>query len=178
MHSLHLQAWIDLFAPNSVPTNKLQLSFFGKSMGDVRFLEDQDGATAWNCLLEKSNRGLLGYDLTATLPIHDSLQQVKNFLADSSHGTEAKALQDGYHFIDVPIPGSESFSLQVMRLKSYLTDIDDPKRLIELEEPEILDGEPCAELDAVLLQVAPGSKSPFLPEVYKDLYEEGNILFN
>lgn len=62
------------------------------------------------------------------------------------------------------------------RFKAYLTDFTEPQRLLELEDSSILDQEPCGELDIKLVSVGEGSKSKFLPQVYKQLYEEGSIL--
>merc|ERR1712146_91619 len=91
------------------------------------------------------------------------------------------------------LTGSVTMPLSGMRM--YLSDFEDPKRLLQFDnlaagqldnargvfqvgngETNVLDSEPCGELVITPVKVAPGRDSEFLPECYKSLFEEGNIL--
>ena len=67
-------------------------------------------------------------------------------------------------------------SLPKYRMKAFLTDLDDPKRLVGIEDTSMLDAESCGELDIAESVISAGGTSEFLPSVYRDLYEEGNII--
>ena len=87
--------------------------------------------------------------------------------------------REGFHFVDIPFESIGSVKLPRLQYKAYLSDFDDPKRLIESDEDDtssMLDNEPCAELLFNCKQVSAGGSSKYLPEVYRDLYEEGNII--
>ena len=87
----------------------------------------------------------------------------------------------GNSLSDVPVfvPGSEAERMRVprLRLKAFLSDFDDPARLLEMEagpgpgagadgkDADPLASEPCAVLDVRVALVAAGGDSPFLPEV-------------
>jgi hypothetical protein len=109
------------------------------------------------------------------------------------------SLSEGYAFIDVPLTltlAEESVlvSLPKARMKLFLSDFDDPRRLVGVSEAEaeaeqrqgqgqgqgqgtgLLDDEPCGEMEVEVVAVAAGRDSEFLPEGYRDLYDEGNII--
>jgi hypothetical protein len=107
------------------------------------------------------------------------------------------SLSEGYAFIDVPLTltlAEESIlvSLPKARMKLFLSDFDDPRRLVGVSEAEaeagqrqgqgqgqgtgLLDDEPCGEMEVEVVAVAAGRDSEFLPEGYRDLYDEGNII--
>lgn len=81
----------------------------------------------------------------------------------------------------VPGSGSEAERMRVprLRLKAFLSDFDDPARLLEMEagagagadgvEADPLASEPCGVLDVRVAAVAAGRDSPFLPEVSRHL---------
>lgn len=157
-------AWIDLFAENTPPLRTLRYSCFGRTAGNLRFLEDQDGSAAWENLLPQED-----------ISVRSIVEHVQAVLR-TQQAINAE-LQTGFHFIDVPIPELRPILVPGLQLRSYLTDFAEPQRLLELEDgSQALDNEPCAELDMMMVQTGAGSESPFLPEVYRELYEEGNIL--
>jgi len=157
-------AWIDLFAENTPPLRTLRYSCFGRTAGNLRFLEDQDGSAAWENLLPQED-----------VSVRSIVEHVQAVLL-TQQAVNAD-LQTGFHFIDVPIPELRPIIVPGLQLRSYLTDFTQPQRLLELEEGSYaLDNEPCAELDMMMVQTGAGSESPFLPKVYRELYEEGNIL--
>ena len=80
----------------------------------------------------------------------------------------------------MPLPAADRMQVPRLRLKAFLSDFDDPARLLELEAEaggaDPLAAEPCAVLDLRVTAVAAGGDSPFLPEAYASLYEEGSVL--
>ena len=50
-------------------------------------------------------------------------------------------------------------------MKQFLTDFDEPRRFLEIEDFRDLDSEPCGELDVSIQQIGAGGDSKFLPEV-------------
>jgi len=166
------RCWVDLFSPFTPSLDKLKLSYFGRSAPDVRFLEDQDGSAAWTSLLPTTmddKYRLFGYKELFIKEAYESFQT----LLDSN---QYEFLRDGYHFVDVVLGDALAMSLPKYRMKAYLTDLDDPKRLVGIEDTSILDAESCGELDIAVSVISAGGTSEFLPSVYKDLYEEGNII--
>jgi hypothetical protein len=142
----------------------MKLYAFGQVANDVRFLEDQDGSAAWEPI---SPRGYEGFE------IEEAFQQFKKYF---DMNPNADVLREGFHFIDIPV-GSATDILRVpRRIKMYITDIEEPDRLLATEDDTLLDMEPCGELDIQCLAVSAGGSSEFLPEVYKSLYEAGNII--
>jgi len=167
------RCWIDLFSPFTPRLDKLKLSYFGRSAPEVRFLEDQDGSAAWTSLLPYTmddKYRLFGYKELFIKEAFESFQT----LLDSSHKCEF--LRDGYHFVDVVLGDALTMSLPMYRMKAFLTDLDDPKRLVGIEDTSMLDAESCGELDIAVSVISAGGTSEFLPSVYRDLYEEGNII--
>lgn len=168
-------AWIDLFSPLTPRLESLRLSAFGQSAADVRFLEDQDGAAAWESLFVSERRGAASAllpDPPSTLSVHDSFQRLKSYLQEHLDSP----LHQGYHFVDIAIPSAASLRLPMRRMKMYLTDIDGPRRLLEYTDS--LDEEPLGELSLEMARVEAGGDSEFLPDVYRDLYEPGSILMD
>ena len=122
--------------------------------------------------------------------IYDTYEAFTNaFSAEQSRSDDLfKTIRDGYHYVDIPFPEIEKMIIPRFRMKMYLSDFEDPRRLIEvssdndpgqqeeLSSMSLLDSEACGELDVVCKVVAAGGESKFLPIVYKDLYEDGNII--
>lgn len=72
----------------------------------------------------------------------------------------------GYHFIDIPLLGVPPIRLPTSRrMRQFLTDFDEPRRFLEIEDSRDLDVEPCGELDVTVQQIGAGGDSKFLPEV-------------
>ena len=173
--------WIDLFSPY-INLDRLSLSSFSKVTGDVRFLEDQDGASSWIDLSmtsfsssksSKSSNPLMRPE-TEQIKIATTLRNFKQLLKEGNN--ELNILNEGYNFVDIPLISTDWSLTSSQRIKQYLSDFEDPTRLLEIENPEELDSEPVGELDCKLETVAPGRTSKYLPEVYRSLYEEGNII--
>ena len=174
--------WIDLFTafPAGIKyLNKMNMVVYGKMTQDIRFLEDQDGSTAWDDIIAIDGK-----------MIYDTYEAFTNaFSAEQSRSDDLfKTIRDGYHYVDIPFPEIEKMIIPRFRMKMYLSDFEDPRRLIEvssdndpgqqeeLSSMSLLDSEACGELDVVCKVVAAGGESKFLPIVYKDLYEDGNII--
>ena len=172
------RAWIDLFgAFTPTPMDKLKLSAFGRSTNDVRFLEDQDGSTAWESLLVSGSKSapltsLRPLDEPLVLDVQSSFAALKQYLLEAN----LAEIREGYHFIDSLIPFSQPLPLPSRTLKMYLTDISAPRGLLEYEDSASLDDEPLGELSVEILRVNAGGSSKYLPQVYAGLYEPGNIL--
>lgn len=86
-------------------------------------------------------------------------------------------IKTGYHFVDIPLVNVAPIRLPTSRkLRQYLTDFHKSSQFLGIENRSELDAEPCGELDVDIQIIAPGGNSEFLPEVYRELYEEGNII--
>ena len=170
-------AWIDLFSPY-INLDSLVLSSFSKVTGDVRFLEDQDGAGSWQDLRSMGSSALsFVRPEQEQLKIAKTFRDFKDLLKEGI--PELRVLNEGYSFVDLPIKGASDWTLSSsLRIKQYLSDFDDPKRLLELENPDDLASEPIGELDIKVETVAAGRTSKYLPECYRSLYEEGNIIYS
>lgn len=185
--------WIDTFSPLA-RVDRLQLSCFGQSVGEVRFLEDIDGTAAWDSLLladsssSSKMRGMIAPTIPSSLSVASQLNALKRALLTlpSSDPSLASQLADGYHFIDISLEAA-AIRLPKLRIKMFLTDIDQPQRLLELDsgastgtamDSSILDQEAVGELSISLVPVGAGGDSEFLPECYRDLYDAGNILLS
>jgi len=172
--------WIDVFSP-LVQVQKLSLSVFGQSVADVRFLEDIDGAAAWESVLvspgsSRPSRSLLVPTAPVSLSVAAAYESLKAALKDlpTQNPPLAARLLDGYSFIDVAL-GAAEVALPKMKLRAFLTDMDAPERLLQLE-PQDLDSEPMGEMALTMLRVSPGGESEFLPDAYVGLFEEGAVL--
>jgi len=170
-------SWIDVFSPY-VNIDSLSLSSYCKVTNDVRFLEDQDGASSWSDLASQSSQPLsFVRPETEQIKIGNTFRSFKELLKEGI--PQLQILNEGYCFVDIPIPGASDWSIgPSIRIKQYLSDFDDPKRLLEIENPEDLNSEPIGMLDIKIEKVAAGGSSKYLPEVYQDLYEEGNIIYS
>jgi len=178
-------SWIDLFSPY-INLDRLSLSSFSKVTGDVRFLEDQDGSSSWIDLSSSSSSSSskgsklsspLMRPETEQIKVAKTLRNFKEILKEGNN--ELKILNEGYNFVDIPLSTVEWNLSSSQRIKQYLSDFEDPKRLLEIENPdELYSEELIGELDIKIEIVAPGRTSKYLPEVYKALYEEGNIILN
>jgi hypothetical protein len=173
--------WIDLFTafPAGIKyLNKMNMAVFGKMTQDIRFLEDIDGSSAWEEIISINGK-----------MIYDTYEAFTSAYSEEYTKTDDmfKPIRDGYHYVDIPFPEIEKMLIPRFRMKMYLSDFEDPRRLIEsdgsdtgqqeeLSSMSLLDSEVCGELDVVCKVVAPGGESKFLPAVYRDLYEQGNIL--
>lgn len=191
--------WIDTFSPLVRP-ERLSFSCFGQSVPDLRFLEDIDGTGAWQSQLVRPPQA--GGGSWSPYP-SDSISVSKEWTAlKAALGTLPtqspalwSTLSEGYAFIDVPLTltlAEESIlvSLPKARMKLFLSDFDDPRRLVGVSEAEaeaeqrqgqgqgtgLLDDESCGEMEVEVVAVAAGRDSEFLPEGYRDLYDEGNII--
>ena len=202
--------WIDTFSPLVRP-ERLSFSCFGQSVPDLRFLEDIDGTGAWQSQLVRPP--LAGGGSWSSYPsdsVRVSAEWTALKTALSALPTQSPALwstlSEGYTFIDVPLTLSETGSVLVSlpkaRMKLFLSDFDEPRRLVGVSEaeaeagkrqgqgqgqglglgqgqgPGLLDDEPCGEMEVEVTVVAAGRDSEFLPEGYRDLYDEGNIIFD
>lgn len=167
-------SWIDLFSPY-VNIDSLSLSSFSKITSDVRFLEDQDGASSWQELGTKAMSFLKPE--TEAIRIGNTFKEFKELLKIGR--PELQILNEGYSFVDIPIQGAIDYNLKSsLALKQFLTDFDDPRRLLEIENPEDLNSEAIGLLDIKIEVVAAGKTSKYLPEVYRSLYEDDNILYS
>ena len=169
-------AWIDLFAVFTPKLSQLRYSLYEKNNPDVRFLEDQDGITAWQSLLSDSlNSNTLFIPKLNEEEYSIGIEDIyNNFKDDLLTNPKLDVLKsDGYHFIDIPLISIEkSLNFQNgIKLKAYLTDFTEPKRLLEFEAVESLELEPCGELDLSLMRVAAGRSSKYLPEVSYSLVD-------
>ena len=179
----------------SCPGCPISLHYYGQFANDVRILEDQDGAAAWENLLaeaaqvglpkykQKVEYGLLRPEIdTSGLVVAQYVEAFQNFLIESD--SARSAVGNGYHFVDIPVGGPRLMSLRggagvcARRIKSYLTDLTTPSGLLGQDDKDLdsLDAEPLGVLDVALTPVSAGGGSEFLPEAYIDLYEPGNII--
>jgi hypothetical protein len=184
-------AWIDLFAPFTPSISDLKYSLFEKVTSDVRFLEDQDGTTAWQSMIDLSNerdktiKGLFRpIDISTEddrycVNIDETLKRFQDELIRNPLLNELK--NEGFRIIDIPLPYSFNPSLLQLRgqrMKAFITDFLEPERLLEVEDETMLENEPCGELDIALVPAGKGKTSKFLPAVYKELYEDGAVLYS
>lgn len=132
--------------------NMFRFSAFGQMAPAVRFLEDQDGAAAWESLLHSEEE-------IEIAPIFENFQQSFKSI------DRFESLREGYHFVDIPIASVGPLRIPRYRMKLFLTDFDNPRRLLELEDRDYLNSEPCGELDILCKSVGPARTSEFLPEV-------------
>jgi hypothetical protein len=171
------RCWVDAFAPFALSVDALKLASFGQFAADVRFLEDQDGSAAWQPLDAGEARSMMRpveSALYSIAPTYDLFQQrvLKDF--DNPQFAEVRT---GYHFVDIPLVNVPPIRLPTSRrIRQFLTDFDEPRRLLELEDPTALDSEPCGETFINVVKVSAGGESPYLPDVYRPLYEEGNVI--
>ena len=156
----------------------------------MRFLEDQDGAASWeNLSISAGNRGILQPNLdNSGFEVGNVVDAFQSYLKDEinkyAEMNQIHPFTNGYHFVDIPLKYSNSIRLRdnaakgVHRVKAYLTDLSYPADLLGLEAEDMdhLDTEPIGCLDVTLAAVSPGGESEFLPDVYVDLYEPGNII--
>jgi len=169
--------WLDLFSPFTPSTKSLRLSTFGKATDDVRFLEDQDGAAAWQELSEGEG-GVHGAFDAFRQELERQRELQVTGMEKSSKSTFSSLLDGSYNFVDIPLLTSTMVGFSRRRIKQFLTDFDVPRRLLEVEDESgsALDGEPIGELDIAIVEVAAGKDSNFLPACYQSLFEEGSIL--
>lgn len=174
------RAWIDLFSQYAPPVNRLRLHGYGQSAPELRFLEDQDGSEIWTNAFDnipgRKSSSSYSPDADIGLEVGKAYESLKALL--DSHSREADQISVGYHFVDIPLKSSSnSIILPRNRMKMYLTDIEEPKRLINYENVDDLDLEPLGELDVEISTIGAGGTSEFLPKVYTSLFEPGNIIF-
>mmetsp|Transcript_18258 Transcript_18258/g.18327 ORF Transcript_18258/g.18327 Transcript_18258/m.18327 type:complete len:318 (-) Transcript_18258:168-1121(-) len=192
------RAWIYLFAMFAPSLKNLRIHGYGQSLPELRFLEDQDGSGIWDNLISVSSddagmkamkqtqrqrqtdSGLFRPDMIVAdlgIEVEETFKSFQSFL---SSAREAQQLSVGYQYVDLvlPVPSALKMGLPKDRIKLYLTDFDEPKRLINYEDVEDLDLEPLGELDVSVSIIGAGGSSEFLPEVYRSLFEPGSILFD
>lgn len=162
-------AWIDLFGPFVGELCNYRISYYGQYTPNVRFLEDQDGYSGWIKLLRINKNARPSQDIASnSFEFEDLLIQFKENL--KTMPTLNPLCQEGYHFVDIPLFNSVDneklarFS-PPLQMKAFLTDFDDPMRLLEFEDASMMDLEPCGELSCKVEKVSAGSESKFLPEV-------------
>ena len=81
--------------------------------------------------------------------------------------------------MDIPLINVPPIALPTSRrMKQFLTDFDEPRRFLEIEDFKDLDSEPCGELDVNIQQIGAGGDSKFLPEVRTIFQEEGKKGFS
>lgn len=113
-------------------------------------------------MLQPSSRQLLS-PAEVTLDVESDFEIFKSFLKSLDPTDE---LLTGYHFVDILLSKAETISIPKFRIKSYLTDLSNPKRFVGLDDTDgLLDNETCAQLDVTITVVGPGRESKFLPEV-------------
>jgi len=154
--------WIDMFAAYAPPTKSLFLSYFGR---DVR-KSTIEGDPASNFL-----NGDYWTELNplSSIGIHDTFIAFQEKMSNE----DFDCLKKGFHFVDIEIDTVDlTISLPEIGLQAYLTDFPEPKRLLEFDIAS-LDVEPCGHFAIEMLRVDAGSRSEYLPEVYKNLYSFG-----
>ena len=141
---------------------KLQFSIFYETrVPKVKFLEDQDGAANWECLLStilenssgsrsSSGQVLLRPDNSEiTIPVFEAYEKFRKLLTEENE--LSKKLGQGFHFVDIPleIPPRKSKSGGMIeegvtrtregmklasggRIRAFLSDIEGPKRLLQV----------------------------------------------
>jgi len=141
---------------------KLQFSIFYETrVPKVKFLEDQDGAANWECLLStilenssgsgsSSGQVLLRPDNSEiTIPVFEAYEKFRKLLTEENE--LSKKLGQGFHFVDIPleIPPWKSKSGGMIeegvtrtregmklasggRIRAFLSDIEGPKRLLQV----------------------------------------------
>ena len=177
-----------------VRLSNLKFYCYGQFANDVRFLEDQDGAASYENLCTDVIGGILRPNVidNTGFAVGEAVEEFQKYLTKEinryAEVDQIHPLMTGYHFVDIPLKISKSIRLRgnaaegVRRIKSYLTDLTHPADLLGIEnddgvgEMDALDTEPLGSLDITLQTVSPGGESEFLPDVYIDLYEPGNIL--
>ena len=158
-------AWIDMFSAYAAPIESLWLSSFGQFAADVRFLEDQDGSTSWASLDNGEVRSMLRPTDSCRYPIAPTYDMFEKYILKKDP-EKFKEIREGYHFIDIPLINTSPLRLPKNRkIRQFLSDFEEPRRLLELEDPNALDEEPCGELNITLLPISAGRDSEFLPEV-------------
>lgn len=170
--------WIDLFSPFIPRLENLQIHCYGQSSPELRFLEDQDGEYVWTDLYapaSSSPGGIFSKPLEGTgLEFLSAYNNLRTYLQRCPY---QDVLSSGYHFIDVILPTQmQSIKLPQNRIKMYLTDLEEPRQLINMEGS--YDDEVLGELDITISAIGPGGISKYLPKVYYDLYDSGNILYS
>jgi len=167
--------WLDVFSPYCPSLSSLKLSAYSKVTSDVRFLEDQDGNAAWQNSIVNGNFKpslLRPEDEDLTIDINDAFVEFKKLLAIPSYYSK---LSQSFCFVDIVIPNVRPLKLSTRQMKLFLTDFDSPKRLLEMQG-EDLENEPLGMLDVKVDIVGAGKDSKYMPIVYQELYDEGNII--
>ncbi|CAM9895828.1 unnamed protein product [Discosporangium mesarthrocarpum] len=115
--------------------------------------------------VEGSERASMWYTLEEKIGISEALTAIVGALADPPEGS---ALEEGFHFVVAQVPGTMNGPLPSDggRVRVFLTDYEEPAKLLEVQETDM------AELSAAITQVASASESEYLPEVYKELYQD------
>ena len=153
-------AWIDLFGINTPSVSSLKLtSFVADSKVDDKKIDDHK---KWYHLDNAS----LDYEP------HEALEQFQSKLSEG----RLNELQEGYHYIDIPLSTERLAMNQSNKYASFLSDFDDTYRFLDELNKDILASEAVGELIIAVEEVSAGAESDFLPAVYKKLYEPGNVL--
>ena len=117
--------------------------------------------------LSLSPSSLLSLSLSLSFPLSFLLSLSLSSLLSLSHSLSHFLFNSqGYHFIDIPLLNVSPIALPTSRrMRQFLTDFDEPRRFLEIEDFKDLDSEPCGELDVSIQQIGAGGDSKFLPEV-------------
>lgn len=167
--------WLDVFSPYCPSLSSLKLSSYSKVASDVRFLEDQDGNASWqNSIINADFKPSLlrPEDEDVTIDINDAFIEFKKMLAIPSYYSR---LSQSFCFVDIILPNVKPLKLSTKQMKLFLTDFESPKRLLEIQSDE-LEAEPLGMLDVKVDVVGAGRDSKYMPVVYQELYDEGNII--
>lgn len=169
--------WLDVFSPFIPSLDKLEYSCFAQYAPDVRFLEDQDGTASWINAIDSESSIIKDSPSSSSSSsyIKDAYESVDDWLktcCDADH-----PVMTGYHYIDIPLTNDYEHNIRIppLKLKAFISDVDAPERLIEAE-PSDLDVLPAGSLEIQMREVSAGGESEYLPECYRNLYEEGNII--
>ena len=139
----------------------------------TKFLEDQDGASNWRCFNSMmawsndgmgsgSHKGNIQSGIIDTYTTTIKIEEVYANLVRVSKGTHIfQTLQQGYHFVDIPLTGrllplkelmldqgdravraaseinkviTGSVTMPPSDMRLYLSDFEDPKRLLQFDD--------------------------------------------
>ncbi|CAM9680860.1 unnamed protein product, partial [Heterosigma akashiwo] len=77
-------------------------------------------------------------------------------------------IKNGFHFVAAPLPvPAAPIPQNCQRIRVFLNDIEDPIRLLELEDGAETGG---GVLDVEVTEIAPAGESQYIPDVYRQLF--------
>jgi len=140
------RSWIDVFGVFAPKLDKLKLAFYGRNASHPK--------GAWSSLVGATDALSSGDKEIAVSDDFDMFKRKWNDKILQSHPD----LREGYHFIDIILSDSLPMVVPRYHMKAFLTDLGDPKRLLELEDTAMLASEPMGELDISISQAAESTK--------------------